>query len=67
MFKNKNYTLFLHLFNCLQMQPKTYFLLTIAFKTVFYKIYRNHLLFLARTRARENFVNVNNIYFLELK
>ena len=59
MFKNKNYTLFLHLFNCLQM--KTYFLLTIAFKTVFYKIsYRNHLLFLARTRARENFVNVNN-------
>ena len=40
MFKNKNYTLFLPLFNCLQM--KIYFLLTIAFKTVFYKIYRNH-------------------------
>ena len=36
-FKNKNYMLFLHLFNCLQM--KIYFLLTIAFKTVFCEIY----------------------------
>ena len=36
-FKNKNYTLFLHLCNCLQM--KIYFLLTIAFETVFCKIY----------------------------
>ena len=40
MFKNKNYTLFLRIFNCLQM--KIYFLPTIAFKTVFCKIYRNH-------------------------
>ena len=32
-FKNKNYTLFLHLFNCLRM--KIYFVLTIAFETAF--------------------------------